>query len=353
MSLITFSNVDKSYGTVKVIDRLNLDIEEGEFLSLLGPSGSGKTTSLMMLAGFEAVSSGQITMDGLRIDDVATYKRGMGIVFQNYALFPHMSVAENIAFPLRMRKVARAEIATRVAQALDRVRLGHLGDRRPAQLSGGQQQRVALARALVFEPRVILLDEPLGALDKNLREEMQLELRSLHHNLGLTFVFVTHDQGEALTMSDRIAVFDRGRIAQIGSPAQIYDAPDNLFVAGFVGETNFLSGTALAHQDGAPVIQLETGDTLRPGAIIGALSPGAEVRVSLRPEAIRIAETGCDTHWQAQVSDVVYQGGHTRVILSLGNASVVALLPQSQTGVRNGDRVSLGFDTHNLRAFCA
>ena len=213
---ISFQNATKDYGSVRVVEELNLDIARGEFVSLLGPSGSGKTTLLMMLAGFESVSGGTITLDGRVINDLPTYKRDMGVVFQNYALFPHLSVARNVAFPLEMRGEGKAAIADKVKRALDMVQLGHLSDRMPGQLSGGQQQRVALARALVFEPRVVLMDEPLGALDKQLREQMQLDIRDLHHRLGLTILFVTHDQDEALELADRIVVMDHGRIIAIG-----------------------------------------------------------------------------------------------------------------------------------------
>ena len=239
-AFIHLNDVSKSYGPMRVVEGLNLEVAKGEFLSLLGPSGSGKTTILMMLACFERASAGTIWLDGQKLNDLPPHKRGMGVVFQNYALFPHMTVAENVAFPLDMRGVRKAESRKAVAAALDRVRLGHLADRKPSQLSGGQQQRVALTRALVFEPKVILMDEPLGALDKQLREEMQLEIRALHRRLGLTIVFVTHDQSEALTMSDRIAIFDKGRIAQIGSPDAVYDRPENRFVAQFIGETNLI-----------------------------------------------------------------------------------------------------------------
>uniref|UniRef100_UPI0026393C49 ABC transporter ATP-binding protein n=1 Tax=uncultured Amaricoccus sp. TaxID=339341 RepID=UPI0026393C49 len=240
---ITFDQVAKAYGNFRVIEDLSLTIEAGEFISLLGPSGSGKTTLLMMLAGFEDVTSGAILLDGRRIDALPPYRRDMGVVFQSYALFPHMTVAGNVAFPLEMRGAARGEIAERVRRALDMVQLGALAERHPHQLSGGQQQRVALARALVFEPALVLMDEPLGALDKQLREQMQLDIRALHRRLGLTIVFVTHDQSEALTMSDRIAVFDRGRIEQVGTPREIYDRPATRFVAEFIGETNLLAGT--------------------------------------------------------------------------------------------------------------
>jgi putative spermidine/putrescine transport system ATP-binding protein len=242
-SFVRFAGVQKTYdGVSLVVKQLDLDIARGEFLTLLGPSGSGKTTCLMMLAGFETATSGQIYLDGRPINDVPPYRRDIGMVFQNYALFPHMTVGENLAFPLEVRKLAKAEIEARVARALEMVRLGAFAQRRPAQLSGGQQQRVALARALVFEPKLVLMDEPLGALDKQLRESMQYEIKHLHERLGITVVYVTHDQGEALTMSDRVAVFNEGRIQQLAAPAQLYEAPANAFVARFIGENNRLQG---------------------------------------------------------------------------------------------------------------
>jgi putative spermidine/putrescine transport system ATP-binding protein len=324
-SFIQLRDVSKSYGQLKVVEGLNLGINEGEFLSLLGPSGSGKTTILMMLAGFEAATSGEILLDGKKINHLPPHRRGMGVVFQNYALFPHMSVAENVAFPLQMRNVPKAEIKAKVERALDRVRLRHLGDRRPTQLSGGQQQRVALTRALVFEPRVILMDEPLGALDKQLREEMQLEIRELHRRLGLTIVFVTHDQSEALTMSDRIAIFNHGKIAQIGSPSDVYDRPQNRFVSQFIGETNLLEGNVASRQpDGALSIRLEGGHEIR-------TKPPAEpvngkAVVSLRPEAIKLfAEApSADNVIDVKIDDVVYQGDHLRLHLDAGALKLVA-----------------------------
>jgi putative spermidine/putrescine transport system ATP-binding protein len=230
--------------TVAAVDGVDLDIADGEFLTLLGPSGSGKTTVLRIVAGFEQPTSGSVELGGVDVTDRPPFERDVNTVFQDYALFPHMSVADNVGYSLRVRKVGRAERDTRVREALEGVRLADLGDRRPAQLSGGQRQRVALARALVGRPRVLLLDEPLGALDLKLREQMQVELKGIQRDLGITFVFVTHDQEEALTMSDRIAVFDRGRIEQVGTAADVYERPQTPFVAGFVGTSNLLSGDA-------------------------------------------------------------------------------------------------------------
>jgi len=263
-SFISFSGVSKSYdGVHYVVEDLNLDVRKGEFLSLLGPSGSGKTTTLMMLAGFESPTQGEIRLDDRRLDDKPPHQRDIGMVFQNYALFPHLTIAENVAFPLSVRHVSRAEQKARVKRALEMIELPHLANRRPAQLSGGQHQRVALARALVFEPSVVLMDEPLGALDKNLREQMQLDIRALHQRLGLTIVFVTHDQGEALTMSDRIAVFNKGKIEQIGTPRQVYDEPATRFVAEFIGETNLIDGTVETVEPTSAVIRLNGGDIVR------------------------------------------------------------------------------------------
>ena len=243
--IVTFDEVSKSYdGKSLVVNALDLALLRGEFLTLLGPSGSGKTTTLMMLAGFEDPTSGTITLEGRRLNNVPAHRRGIGMVFQNYALFPHMSVAENLTFPLEMHGCPKGDMAPKVQRALDMVRLPHLRDRKPAQLSGGQQQRVAVARALVFEPKLVLMDEPLGALDKQLREQMQLEIKHLHENLGVTVVYVTHDQSEALTMSDRIAVFHHGRVQQLARPAELYERPANAFVASFIGENNRLGRPA-------------------------------------------------------------------------------------------------------------
>ena len=240
---VRFDKVDKSYdGKVLVVKDLNLDIAEGEFITMLGPSGSGKTTCLMMLAGFETPTNGEIYLDSNPISNIPPHKRGIGMVFQNYALFPHMTVYENLAFPLRVRKVSKDDIDKKVDKALSMVSLTGFENRMPGQLSGGQQQRVAVARALVFDPAVVLMDEPLGALDKNLRESMQYEIKHIHESIGVTVVYVTHDQGEALTMSNRIAVFNDGKVQQLSSPDKLYEEPVNSFVAEFIGENNTFGG---------------------------------------------------------------------------------------------------------------
>ena len=312
---IRFDRISKSYGEAQVVDGLDLTVGRGEFLSLLGPSGSGKTTILMMMAGFVAPTSGRIFLEEQAIEAMPPYKRDLGVVFQNYALFPHMTIAENVAFPLKMRRMARAERDGKVKRALDMVRLGALGDRRPAQLSGGQQQRIALARALVYEPKVVLLDEPLGALDKQLREEMQLELRDIHRSLGVTMIFVTHDQSEALTMSDRIAVFNRGRIEQLGSPRDVYDHPKTRFVAEFIGETNVIEAKVTGHRDGIAEVMAKGGHRLQVCAD-EAVATGRDVLVCVRPERLDIGEDGTVPNaLPATVVDTVYQGDHIRMKL--------------------------------------
>ena len=328
---IRFENVSKSYdGQEYVVYGLDLAIAKGEFVSLLGPSGSGKTTTLMMLAGFETPSKGQIRMGGQRLDDRPPYARDIGMVFQNYALFPHMSIAENVAFPLTVRKLERAVIKQKVKQALEMVELSHVANRRPAQLSGGQQQRVALARALVFEPQLVLMDEPLGALDKRLREHMQYEIMRLHKALGLTTVYVTHDQSEALTMSDRVAVFFDGRIQQIEPPHEVYANPSNGFVANFVGENNNLQGIVSSVDSRYAQLMLANGTRISGRATQGlsAKSPGM---LFLRPEQISLAtgDTNLGNRVRAQVEQIIYCGDHHRVHVHIGEQPLVCKLPNT------------------------
>ena len=260
---VKFDKVDKSYdGKVLVVKDLNLDIKEGEFVTMLGPSGSGKTTCLMMLAGFETPTNGEIYLDNNPISNIPPHKRGIGMVFQNYALFPHMTVFENLAFPLRVRKISKEDIEKKVDKALAMVSLSEFGNRMPGQLSGGQQQRVAVARALVFDPSVVLMDEPLGALDKNLRESMQYEIKHIHESIGVTVVYVTHDQGEALTMSNRIAVFNDGKVQQLSSPDKLYEEPVNSFVAEFIGENNTFAGEISDISNGSCKVKLDKGEII-------------------------------------------------------------------------------------------
>jgi len=325
-AFVQMIGVDKSYGALPpVVKSLNLEIRRGEFLTLLGPSGSGKTTTLMMLAGFENATAGEILVGGRSVNDLPPHRRDIGMVFQSYALFPHMTVAQNLAFPLEVRGRGKAEIESRVAKALEMVELPGYGARRPAQLSGGQQQRVALARALIFEPRLVLLDEPLGALDKQLREQMQYEIKTLHAHLGVTMVYVTHDQSEALTMSDRIAVFDRGEIQQIAAPAEIYERPASAFVARFIGENNALKGTVAArHGSGQCRVRLDGGgEVLASGEV--ALAEGARVIVSVRPEHVAIAEGPADgvNALAGEVRDLVYHGDHLRARIKVGTSEML------------------------------
>jgi putative spermidine/putrescine transport system ATP-binding protein len=340
---ISFRQVTKRYHALNVVDHLDLDIARGEFVSLLGPSGSGKTTLLMMLAGFEQPTSGSILVDGRRIDELPPYKRNMGVVFQNYALFPHMTVADNIGFPLKMRGVSKAAISERVMRVLDMVKLKTMAERKPTQLSGGQQQRVALARALVFEPQVILMDEPLGALDKKLREQMQLDIRDLHRRLGLTIVFVTHDQGEALTMSDRIAVFNHGRIEQIGTPRDIYDLPKTPFVAEFIGETNLLPCTVAERSQDALRLTTVSGLTLSAKAGGGRIDD-ISVQISIRPEAIRINDSSMAANGlTARIVDAVYFGDHIRLIAEVGSQRLIIKSDRSGRAADVGDEVAISF----------
>ena len=308
---IEISRLVKRFGPLTAVDAVDLSIPAGEFFALLGPSGSGKTTILMSIAGFDFPDSGSIHVGGRDVTFLPPQKRELGMVFQRYTLFPHMSVAENVAFPLKMRGVSRADREKRARDALATVRLADLGDRRPAQLSGGQQQRVALARAIVYRPPVLLMDEPLSALDKNLREEMQLEIKHLQRDLGMTIVFVTHDQTEALTMADRVSVLDGGRLQQIGSPRDLYEAPATAFVAGFIGETNFWPCT-LAQPAAAGA---ETAVTLQGGGeahgIASCALPAGHARLAVRPERIRLGGAGLT----GTVLEAIYAGTATTLIL--------------------------------------
>ncbi len=314
--LVTFEKVQKTYdGHSLVVRDLNLEIQQGEFLTLLGPSGSGKTTTLMMLAGFESPTSGEIKLSGRPITRTPPHKRNFGMVFQNYALFPHMTVAENVAYPLKVRKLLADECDLKVKRALEMVQMGGMGGRYPAQLSGGQQQRVALARALVFDPELVLMDEPLGALDKQLREHMQIELKQLHRELGLTFVYVTHDQSEALTMSDRVAVFSDGEIQQIDVVTNLYETPSNRFVANFVGDNTVFNATVTTTNAQHCEVRLPCG-TLMTGLNVNGVHTGNKVQACARPERI-VIHTGqnkpADNSIRAVLDDVMYFGDHLRL----------------------------------------
>lgn len=354
--LVKFAGVQKTYdGSTLVVRDLNLDIQAGEFLSLLGPSGSGKTTTLMMLAGFESPTAGEIFLAGKPITKTPPHKRNFGMVFQNYALFPHMSVADNVAYPLTVRKVPKSERETKVKRALDMVHLGPMGDRFPGQLSGGQQQRVALARALVFNPQLVLMDEPLGALDKQLREHMQIELKELHRKLGLTFVYVTHDQSEALTMSDRVAVFHDGAIQQIDVVTSLYETPVNRFVAGFVGDNTVFNGQVSATSGQCCDVRLSCGAVLSGLNVNGAVSPNA-VQACIRPERIAV-HLGDDKHADnslaVTVIDVIYFGDHLRLLCSLpGQVEATVKIPLSANAIpQPGQTAWLHLPPEHLRIY--
>lgn len=354
-AFVRFANVQKSYdGEILVVKDFNLDVSKGEFITLLGPSGSGKTTCLMMMAGFEVPTHGQILLGGEPINTVPPHKRGIGMVFQNYALFPHMSVAENLAFPLEVRKLGRAETEKKVNRALEMVRLEEFGDRRPAQLSGGQQQRVALARALVFEPEIVLMDEPLGALDKSLREEMQYEIKHIHEDLGVTMIYVTHDQSEALTMSDRIAVFNDGVVQQLAAPDILYEQPDNAFVASFIGENNRLIGEVIELSEGACKVRVPSGHVID-ALPVNVAGLGEQSTLSLRPERVFIEpEAGSLPNiYEAEVREVIYLGDHLRTRVAVcGNTEFIIKTPNAQghPALNRGHTINVGWAREDCRA---
>ena len=329
-SAVSLKGLNKSFGEVTAVSNLDLEIPQGEFFSMLGPSGSGKTTVLRIIAGFETASSGKVLLEGSDVTELAPFDRDVNTVFQDYALFPHMSIQLNVEYGLRARKIPKAERAKLAAEAIESVKLTHLADRLPHQLSGGQRQRIALARALVLRPKVLLLDEPLGALDKQLREEMQVELKRIQREAGITFIFVTHDQEEAMRMSDRIAVFNQGRIEQIGSPREVYESPSSAFVASFLGVSNLISGpmaTALF---------------------------GSEQMVNVRPERIKLQAEGSNSSGdeiavKAKIVDVAYTGANTLYVLeSEAGLRLVATrlneeLPGQDLRLETGDKVLASF----------
>ncbi len=353
---VVYDGVQKSYdGETLVVKDLNLSVARGEFLTMLGPSGSGKTTCLMMLAGFETATSGEILLDGKPINSVPPHKRGIGMVFQNYALFPHMTVGENLSFPLEVRGMGKSDREKSVMRALDMVQMGAFANRRPAQLSGGQQQRIALARALVFEPELVLMDEPLGALDKQLREHMQFEITRLAHDLGITTVYVTHDQTEALTMSDNVAVFEDGRIQQLAPPDVLYEEPRNSFVAQFIGENNTIDGVVKEIRGDTCVVQLD-GGVLIDAKPVNVSKVGERTRVSIRPERVeankeRLAD---DAHMiKAEVLEFIYMGDVFRTRLKVaGNENFVMKTRNAPDQVRHkpGSMIEIGWMPQDCRA---
>jgi putative spermidine/putrescine transport system ATP-binding protein len=351
---VIFDRIEKRFGSVVAVDGVSLDVAPGEFVTLLGPSGSGKTTTLMMLAGFEIPSDGEIYVDDVPIAAVPPFRRNIGMVFQNYALFPHMTVGENIAFPLKIRKLSKQEIARRTSEALELVKLPGYEGRYPRQLSGGQQQRIAVARALVFNPRVLLMDEPLGALDKQLRESLQLEIKQLHDQLGVTIIYVTHDQQEALVMSDRIAVMNEGQIEQIGSPTELYDYPKTRFVASFIGESNFLNGHIVEAEERGFRVELPGVGTVSAPDQDG-LSVGSAVTVTVRPEKVVIAEQETTTGLNlldGTVEGVIFVGEMRRYEIRLASDDRVILKRQNRAGIRQfepGESVQIGWHVDDTR----
>lgn len=354
-TIIELEAVSKRFGSVVAVDDVSLSVAAGEFLTLLGPSGCGKTTVLRMLSGFEVPTSGSIHIAGTDVTGLPPYRRNVNQVFQSYALFPHLTVAENIAFGLRMQKVPAPERAVRVGKAVELVSLRGLEHRLPEELSGGQRQRVALARALVPEPQVLLLDEPLSALDAKLRRGMQLELKRLQRQLGLTMIFVTHDQEEALTLSDRVAVMNRGRIEQVGTATSVYDAPKTAFVADFLGEANLLPAVVEGTSDNRCQVRTKAGQLL--SVSVGApagFATGQNVIVSLRPEKVHVSKQPIVSRnvFQAEVVEEVFQGVHDRLDLKLnGGLRLVALIPNASAlreAIHKGDRVYVGLHSDDL-----
>ncbi len=352
---LEFRDVYKSYdGQALAVAGLDFQVARGEFVTLLGPSGSGKTTALMMLAGFEAPTAGDIRLAGRSVSAIPPHRRNIGVVFQNYALFPHMSVAENIAFPLRARRMGTDDIRERVERVLKLVRLNGFGARRPLALSGGQQQRVALARALVFDPDAVLMDEPLGALDRQLREQLQVEIKAIQKALGLTVVYVTHDQSEALTMSDRIAVFNAGQIQQIDDPRTLYDHPANAFVAGFIGESSTLKGVVTAIDGEHCLVRTDGGCNIR-ALLIGEARPGARATLSLRPERIGVGPRAEERQnaFASAVETLVYHGDHSLARLRLpgGELLLAHLRRDSGLALEPGETVVAAWRPGDCRAF--
>jgi spermidine/putrescine transport system ATP-binding protein len=353
---VQLDRVTKRFGAVTAVNQVSLEVAQGEVLALLGPSGCGKTTTLRMIAGFEDPDAGLVRIKGAVVNEVPTYRRNLGMVFQQYALFPHMSVFHNVAFGLRMRGSSRAEARRRVGEAMALVRLQGLEERFPSQLSGGQQQRVALARAIVTRPAVLLLDEPLGALDKKLREQMQIEIRALQRALGITTIFVTHDQEEALTLADRIAVMEGGEIVQIGTPTEIYERPRSRFVSDFIGVSNFLTGRVV-ERSGAS-LTIEVGGVRLQASGGDGLAPGDRVEIAVRPEKIRLSPhpPTRPNVMQGQIENVVYLGAVTFYYLRLAGEERLVVMEQNQTprapgaGHAVGSVVYAGWDADSTLA---
>lgn len=351
---VRLQSLTKKFGKVVAVDEISLHVDEGEFLTLLGPSGSGKTTTLMMIAGFELPTAGKIFIRGKDVMMVPPHERNIGMVFQNYALFPHMTVSNNVAFPLKMRKLSKKEITQRVGRVLEIVKLPGFENRLPRQLSGGQQQRVALARALIYDPPLLLMDEPLGALDKKLREHMQIEIRNLQRELIITSLYVTHDQQEALTMSDRVAVFDQGKIQQVGTPDELYEKPSNPFVADFIGESNFIAGHIIGLEDDSAIMTSEDREIEIPCPRTSGLVMEQKVQLVIRPEKIRFVEPSFNplVRVDGVVEELIYSGEVRRYTIRISHEQTIDLKQQIIHGVkafRKGDRVSVGWSLEDSK----
>ncbi|RWC38046.1 MAG: ABC transporter ATP-binding protein [Mesorhizobium sp.] len=340
---VEFRNIEIAYGKFVAVRDFSLSIRKGSFVTLLGPSGCGKTTILRSIAGLVDISGGQIMIDGRRVDDVPIYKRNIGLIFQSYALFPHKSVFDNVAFGLKYHNVPKADIARKVGKALEMVRLPGSEKKLPSQLSGGQQQRIALARAIVFEPQVLLLDEPLSALDANMREEMRVEIKKIQKEIGITAIFVTHDQEEALSMSDRIVVMNAGAMEQIGAPEEVYETPATAFVADFLGKANMLAGTVRTSGQTTAVV-VATGQTVdvvcpRP------LAPGSKVTVVVRPQKLSVGEAATENRLSGRVVSTSYLGGSAIYEIDIGGkTNIRANAPIKGRVVREGEAIEVGFD---------
>ncbi|QIB36162.1 ABC transporter ATP-binding protein [Ancylobacter pratisalsi] len=339
--MVELHGLAKSYGDVHALQQTDLSIAKGEFVTLLGPSGSGKSTLLNLIAGMVKPSAGRIVINGRDATTLPTNQRGLGMVFQNYALMPHMSVFENIAFPLQVRRLPKAEIRLKVQQALDLIQLGHVADRRPRELSGGQQQRISLARCIVYNPALILMDEPLGALDKKLREQMQLEIKRLHAELGITMLYVTHDQDEALTMSDRIVLMNGGRIEQQGTPDSLYFKPETMFSAEFIGSSNLISGTVETGADGTYALKTSLGTFPVPAPEM-AMKAGDRAVLLIRPENMALDASSTATGIPGHLEDSILLGGVVRHFLRCADGThliVQELNQPGRVGARRGDRI--------------
>ncbi|MBX5187677.1 ABC transporter ATP-binding protein [Rhizobium sp. NZLR3b] len=348
--------IRKEYGPVVAVHDVTLDVRRGEFLTFLGPSGSGKSTTLYILAGFDNPTKGDITLEGKTLLATPSHKRNIGMVFQRYTLFPHLTVGENIAFPLKVRRKSKAEVDSKVKEMLRLVRLEGFEDRKPAQMSGGQQQRVALARALAYDPPVLLMDEPLSALDKKLREEIQHEIRRIHQQTEVTILYVTHDQEEALRLSDRIAVFSKGVIDQIGTGPELYANPKTRFVAEFIGDSDFISCDLLSSSDGQATISLGGGTVFNSIPVHGKGTAGTKAALMLRPERIRLSRAQAGAGLAATVSDITFLGNNIHVSTETARGEALAVrLPfghEAITGLSRGDTVHLEFDPGAAHVFC-